>query len=396
MRYDAGMRTWDIFCSVIDNFGDIGVSWRLARSLAHERGAQVRLWVDDLTVFQRIRPEIQPDRAQQSCDGVTVCAWRPDMSAVHAAEVVVEAFGCVLPEAYVADMATRSPPPVWINLEYLSAESWVAAHHGLPSPHPRLPLTKYFFFPGYTEQTGGLLRERDVLARRADFVQHGLDAYWHSLGLPAPVAGEWRISLFAYENSALAELLDAWRVSPETVTLLVPEGRILPQLSAWLGLSELRAGDAVQCDALHVQALPFSSQDDYDHLLWACDLNFVRGEDSCVRAQWAARPLVWQAYPQADAVHHDKLDALLAMYTGTLAPEAAQVLTDTWRRWNGVSDAPDMAACWAGWRAQRGELARHATDWQARLATQPSLTDALADFVENKLLSQGDEFCVRG
>ncbi|MDO9220217.1 MAG: elongation factor P maturation arginine rhamnosyltransferase EarP, partial [Thiobacillus sp.] len=277
------MRTWDIFCTVIDNFGDIGVSWRLARSLAHEQGAQVRLWVDDLAVFQRIRPEIQPDCAEQSCDGVSICAWREDMAEVRAADVVVEAFGCVLPDAYVAAMATRSPPPVWINLEYLSAESWVAAHHGLPSPHPRLPLTKYFFFPGYTDQTGGLLRERDLLARRADFVQGGLDAYWHTLGLPAPAAGEWRISVFAYENPALAELLDAWRVSAETVTLLVPEGRILPQVSAWLGLSELRAGDAVQCDALHVQALPFSSQDDYDRLLWACDLNFVRGEDSCVR-----------------------------------------------------------------------------------------------------------------
>ena len=393
MRYDAGMRTWDIFCTVIDNFGDIGVSWRLARGLAHEHGAQVRLWVDDLTVFQRMRPEIRPDLAQQSCDGVTVCAWRPDMpdpSAVRAADVVVEAFGCVLPDAYVAAMATRSPPPVWINLEYLSAESWVAAHHGLPSPHPRLPLTKYFFFPGYTDQTGGLLRERDLLARREQFVQHELDAYWPSLGVPAPVAGEWRISLFAYENPALAELLDAWCTGAEAVTLLVPEGRILPQVADWLGEPGVHAGDAVRRGALTVRVLPFASQDEYDQLLWACDLNFVRGEDSCARAQWAARPLVWQAYPQADAVHHDKLDALLAGYTETLAADAAQVLTDTWRRWNGVSDAPDMAACWSGWRAQRGELARHAADWQARLAAQPSLTDALMDFAENKRLSQRD------
>jgi uncharacterized repeat protein (TIGR03837 family) len=323
---------------------------------------------------------------------VTVCAWSPGMPAVCAADVVVEAFGCVLPEAYVADMATHAPPPVWINLEYLSAEPWVASHHGLPSPHPRLPLTKYFFFPGYSEQTGGLLRERDVLARRAHFLQNAVDDYWQSLGLPAPAAGEWRISLFAYENPALPELLEAWRADTEPVTLLVPEGRILPQLATWLGEPRLHAGDRARRGALTVQVLPFTSQDDYDRLLWACDLNFVRGEDSCARAQWAARPLVWQAYPQADAVHHDKLDALLAMYTETLAPAAAQVLTDTWRRWNGVSDAPDMAACWAGWRAQRDELARHAAIWQARLAAQPSLTDALVEFVENKLLSRRDGF----
>jgi uncharacterized repeat protein (TIGR03837 family) len=379
------MRTWDIFCSVIDNYGDIGVSWRLARSLAHEQGAQVRLWVDDLTAFQRIRPDIQPDLAQQSCDDVTVCASSPGMPAACIADVVVEAFGCVLPEAYVADMAMHAPPPVWINLEYLTAEPWVASHHGLPSPHPQLPLTKHFFFPGYTGQTGGLLREHDVFERRAHFLQHKVDAYWQSLGLATPLPDEWRISLFAYENPALAELLDAWRMSPEPVTLLVPEGRILPQLAAWLDLNELRAGDAVQCDALHVQVLPFTSQDNYDRLLWACDLNFVRGEDSCVRAQWAGRPLVWQAYPQDDAAHHDKLMALLAIYAETLAPDVAQLLTDTWERWNGVANKPDMGTCWAGWRVQRDAFKRHALDWATRLATQPSLTDTLADFAENKI-----------
>jgi uncharacterized repeat protein (TIGR03837 family) len=303
------------------------------------------------------------------------------------AEGVIEAFGCALPDGYVAAMATQTPPPVWINLEYLSAESWVGAHHGLPSPHPRLPLTKYFFFPGYTDQTGGLLRERDLLARRAHFVQHEVDAYWQSLGLATRAAGEWRISLFAYENPALAGLLDAWRAGPEPVTLLVPEGRILPQLADWLGEPGVRAGDTFQRGALHVRILPFSSQDNYDRLLWACDLNFVRGEDSCVRAQWAARPLVWQAYPQAEAAHHDKLDALLAIYGATLEPDAVQVLTDTWRRWNGVPGAPDMAACWAGWRAQRDALKRHAAIWQAHLAAQPSLTDALVGFAENKLKS---------
>ena len=130
--------------------------------------------------------------------------------------------------------------------------------------------------------------------------------------------------------------------------------------------------------------LSFASQDDYDRLLWACDLNFVRGEDSCVRAQWAARPLVWQAYPQAAAAHHDKLDALLAIYTASLESAAAQVLIGTWQRWNGVPGAPDMAACWAGWRAQRDVLGAHATVWQARLADHPGLVDTLVEFVESK------------
>jgi uncharacterized repeat protein (TIGR03837 family) len=209
-----------------------------------------------------------------------------------------------------------------------------------------------------------------------------LDAYWHALGLAAPQPGEWRVSLFAYENPALAALLDAWAAGAEPVTLLVPEGRIVAQLAAWLGVADLAAGAVAQRGALNLRVLPFASQDDYDKLLWACDLNCVRGEDSCVRAQWAARPLLWQAYPQAESAHFDKLDALLAV----CAPPP--VLATAWRRWNGVADAPDMAACWAGVRAQRAELNRHAADWQQQLARLPSLTGALVDFVENKLKSR--------
>ena len=384
------MRTWDIFCTVIDNYGDIGVSWRLARSLAREHGLRVRLWIDDLSAFQQMQPEIQLDLAQQLCNDVTVCAWPAAMSATQPAEVVIEAFGCVLPEIYVAAMAAQSPPPVWVNLEYLSAESWVGGHHGLPSPHPQLPLTKYFFFPGYDAATGGLLRERDLLAHRERFLLNETAAYWQALGLAVPAANEWRVSLFAYENPALAELLDAWAAGSEPVTLLVPEGRILSQLADWLGEKDLQAGAVARHGALEVRVLPFTSQDGYDRLLWACDFNFVRGEDSCVRAQWAARPLVWQAYPQAEAAHFDKLEALLACYTALLAPAAAQSISACWRRWNGVPDAPNMAECWSGMKEWRGELMAHAAAWQMKLAQQPSLADALVAFAESKRSSRTD------
>jgi uncharacterized repeat protein (TIGR03837 family) len=348
------------------------------------------LWIDDLSAFQQMQPEIQLDLAQQLCNDVTVCAWPAAMSATQPAEVVIEAFGCVLPEIYVAAMAAQSPPPVWVNLEYLSAESWVADHHGLPSPHPQLPLTKYFFFPGYDDATGGLLRERDLLAHRERFLLNETAAYWQALGLAVPAANEWRVSLFAYENPALAELLDAWAAGSEPVTLLVPEGRILSQLADWLGEKDLQAGAVARHGVLEVRVLPFTSQDGYDRLLWACDFNFVRGEDSCVRAQWAARPLVWQAYPQAEAAHFNKLEALLACYTALLAPAAAQSISACWRRWNGVPDAPNMAECWSGMKEWRGELMAHAAAWQMKLAQQPSLADALVAFAESKRSSRTD------
>ena len=375
---------WDIFCNVVDNYGDIGIAWRLARGLVAEHGLAVRLWVDDLQAFQRIWPAIDPSADEQSCEGVTVRVWRAPFAATAPARVVVEAFGCALPDAYLAAMGEQSPP-VWINLEYLSAEPWVAEHHGLPSPHPRLPLTKYFFFPGYRPDTGGLLAEAGLGERRAAFVQSGTAAFWRHLGLDAPRADELRVSLFAYENPALAALLDAWAADAHPITCLVPEGRLIPQLAAWLAVADLRAGEVHRRGALELHILPFSDQDTYDHLLWACDLNFVRGEDSCVRAQWAARPLVWQAYPQADEAHWDKTSALLAHYVEGLEREAAHAVSGLWRHWNGMPDVADMAACWTAWRAHQAVIERHAAAWCERLGRAGSLTDKLVDFAENKL-----------
>ncbi len=253
--------TWDIFCNVVDNYGDIGIAWRLARGLVGEHGLAVRLWVDDLHAFQRIWPAIAVDVDRQTCESVAVCAWRMPFAAVQPAQVVIEAFGCALPESYLTAMSLQVPPPVWINLEYLSAEPWVAEHHGLPSPHPRLPLTKYFFFPGYTAGTGGLLAEADLAGRRAAFVRTGAGAFWRRLGLGAPQPEELRVSLFAYENPALPALLDAWAADTRPVTCLVPEGRVIPQLTAWLTVSGLQAGDEAQAWRLALRILPFLDQD---------------------------------------------------------------------------------------------------------------------------------------
>ena len=74
------------------------------------------------------------------------------------------------------------------------------------------------------------------------------------------------------------------------------------------------AGAARTRGALTVRVLPFVPQDDYDRLLWACDVNFVRGEDSFVRAQWAGQPFLWHIYLQDENLHHVKLRAFLQRY----------------------------------------------------------------------------------
>ncbi|GLX12573.1 hypothetical protein Pstr01_08120 [Pseudomonas straminea] len=372
---------WDIFCRVVDNYGDIGVTWRLARQLVAEQGAAVRLWVDDLAALARICPQADADSDCQLLSSVEVCHWAQAWQAVEPADVVIEAFACELPAEYVAAMAARKAPALWLNLEYLSAESWVEGCHGLPSMQGN-GLQKFFFFPGFSAGTGGLLRESGLLAAR-DRLQSDARArtdFLASLGI-SPLTDARLVSLFAYENSALAGWLDALAGADTTTHMLVPEGRILGDLQRWAG-SPLMLGEVMQRGALSVQLLPFMQQDQYDALLWCCDLNLVRGEDSFVRAQWAGRPLVWHIYPQQEEAHWEKLEAFMALYCRGLSSEAEAALRLVWRAWNA---GEGMAPAWAAWLERADELAAHAQVWARRQAVYADLAAALVQFYRNWL-----------
>jgi len=355
------------------------VCWRLARQLVREHGIAVRLWVDDLVSTRRLIPSLNVELAVQRIDGVEIVHWTDAPRASDPGEVVIAAFACALPEAFVEAMAVRRPRPVWINLEYLSAEDWVAGCHGLPSPHPRLPLTQHFFFPGLDGGTGGLLREADYAARREAFSR---ERFLTAIGLPPVASSELLISLFSYENKGLAEILDCWQRHPRPLTCLVPEGRVLPQLASALGVDGLRPGDVVLRGTLTLCVLPFVEQARYDELLWACDLNFVRGEDSFVRAQWAERPFVWHIYAQADAAHLEKLDAFLARYGQGLEAGAARALGDFWRAWNlGVG----VAAAWPAFLEALPALEAHAPGWSANVQGAGDLAQNLVQFCKAEI-----------
>jgi uncharacterized repeat protein (TIGR03837 family) len=266
----------DLFCTVVDNFGDAGVAWRLARQLAGEFGWQMRLWIDDLAPLARLRPGIDPALDQQLVDAVSIRRWAVPFPAVTPAQVVIEAFACELPAGYVDAMAQR--PPVWINLEYLSAESWVSGSRSMASRHPSLPLVKHSSFPA-TVGTGGLIRESDACFSGTK------------------KSADLTVSLFCYDNPALSPLLDRWADGDEPVRCLVADSLPRQGAAAWAA-AEFPVGGEIRRGALTLTAMPFLPQPEYDRLLGACDLNFVRGEDSFVRAQWAQRPFVWQIYPR--------------------------------------------------------------------------------------------------
>ncbi|ARP91370.1 hypothetical protein CAL14_14630 [Bordetella genomosp. 9] len=389
----------DIFCKRVDNYGDIGVCWRLARRLRQAAGWRIRLWIDDLGAFARMAPDCDPARAMQEIGGVEIIHWTPEPARLMPGDVVIEAFACDPPEDFRAAMRARRP--VWINLEYLSAEPWVESCHKLPSPQPD-GLMKYFFFPGFTPATGGLLREPDIAARRDGFQRDSETrrAFLAACGVPEIVLDRWQApsiedtggdgracrgrarlaTLFCYPTAPLDALLAALRTDVTPTVLLVPEG-VAP------GLASRSAGLAghggMACENLdgafsHVEIIriPFLSQDDYDRLLWCADINFVRGEDSLVRGSWAARPLVWQIYPQSEDVHLDKLDAWLDRY---LAPREAQ---DLIRLWNTEAAPAAMAQAWRQATAPGPFQAwtGRARSWDAELAAMPELADELAEF----------------
>lgn len=344
---------WDLFCRVIDNYGDAGVCWRLAADLA-ARGHAVRLWIDDPAPLAFIAPAGEP--------GVTLHRWHVDDADADGAapgDVVVEAFGCDPPAGFVARMAAAPRPPAWINLEYLSAEDYVERSHRLPSPQ-RNGLTKWFFYPGFTPATGGLLREPGLRAAREAFDR---DAWLAALGA-ARQAGERVVVLFAYEHAPFAELL-RWLAERPTLLLACAGVSQAPALAAAAG-----AGPA-----LRVHALPWLAQPQFDRLLWSADLNLVRGEDSLVRAAWAGAPFVWHIYPQHDGAHVAKLDALLGRWQAAAGGDApAAAVGALWRAWNGLATWP---AAWPDDTAWRRANRR----WRDALEAQDDLVTQLLRFV---------------
>ena len=369
-------KRWDIFCRIVDNFGDIGVTWRLARQLAAEHGKSVRLWIDDLPTAGKLIPGLDPQASSQQIDHVEICRWH-DADVAVPADVVIEAFACELPAIYLEKMAASQP--VWINLEYLSAESWVRDFHAKPSRHAVLPLIKHFFFPGFTPETGGLLHERSLIAKRDEFVgsQTAKTRFREKLAIPDNDA--IKISLFCYQHGPINELLQAFAGSAQPILCLVPESSVWVTVGNHFHKS-LEHGIAMQRGNLTLLPLPFLTQDEYDQLLWLCDINFVRGEDSWVRAIWAGKAMVWQPYRQQEGTHLAKLAAFLDFYDVSSNLTASAAMRRIHENWSG-DDFP--ATVWSEYVGHLPTLEQHAAAFSTKLAAQSDLASKLVIFCGN-------------
>lgn len=302
-----------VFVRVIDNWGDVGVGWRLCMQLACSFPWRVRLWIDDVAALGKLVLAAELAAVQ---DTVMVEKWSDDDSvSLRLAQLadpvmVIETFGCDLPSPVLRRM--QQCQPLWLNWEYLTAEDWAVDLQAMPSLQGN-GLAKYFWFMGIDQQSGGLLREANYLSRRNEFLQQPClqQAFKQQYGLPLEHVGQlWLI--FAYTSERWAEWLSMWRGADEPITLWLAGHEVADSLRA-AGVIAADAlqqvGDTFELDQVTMVRIPFVPQSAFDNLLWLADGAIVRGEDSFVRALWAGLPFLWHIYQQEEAVHLQKLDA---------------------------------------------------------------------------------------
>ncbi|NLE01712.1 MAG: elongation factor P maturation arginine rhamnosyltransferase EarP, partial [Fibrobacter sp.] len=150
----------DIFCQVIDNFGDAGVVYRFAKEFKIKHNyCRVRVFIDNLDVLQSIDRSISTECFSQKIEDITwIDSTQLTVDLVRqlgTAEIIIEAFACQIPECYLESALFNNS--LIINLEYLSAEGWVEGYHLKESLLSRGNSRKFFFMPGFSTGTGGLI-----------------------------------------------------------------------------------------------------------------------------------------------------------------------------------------------------------------------------------------------
>ncbi|MDP1658608.1 MAG: elongation factor P maturation arginine rhamnosyltransferase EarP [Methylotenera sp.] len=378
MSNKAG-RHWDVFCRIVDNFGDIGVCWRLSQQLAHEHHQQVRLFIDNLAIASKIIPTLNPELPSQTINSVEICTWPNTDDDIKPADVALETFSCELPASYLETMQTSTS---WVNLEYLSAEPWVADFHARSSNNTKV--TRHFFFPGFTDATGGLIRETDIFQKNqklANSYSHQCD-FLQSLNLVHDDA--LKISLFCYPHAPIPSLLNAMAESNQRIHCYVPIGNILPKIAEYFGvdspqLNTIQTGAKFSHKNLNVTILPFLSQSDYDKLLVICDINFVRGEDSWVRAIWAAKPFIWQPYLQTENTHITKLNAFLDLFYSSCDETPKHTVYEAHSAW--VADNMTIPV-WQNYLNNLPVIKRFTLQQANQLAEQTDLAAKLVIFLQ--------------
>lgn len=208
-------------------------------------------------------------------------------------------------------------------------------------------------------------------------------AFLQRLDIPTNCPGSIYISLFCYDQAPIENLIKYLAESTVPILLIVPDGKIAQRITQLLDYSHYEVGLQMQLQRLTIFIIPFLDQTDYDRLLCICDINFVRGEDSFVRAQYATNSFIWNTYPQTDQAHWQKLDAFLDLYTLTMPFDMKNSVQQLWYYWNGRGEIDGKVLL--HFFSLTESFKKYNKSWFEQLAKQQHLTSNLVQFVENQL-----------
>lgn len=345
---------FDVFCNVIDNFGDAGVCLRLCRSIKN-KGHDVNLYCDDLNTLLTIATD-------EDTKSIGLFMWN-DKLTFEPSDITILAFSCRVSNDIVKKLKDKKT--LIINLEYLSAEKWVEDFHALPSFVDSLKC--FYFFPGFTKKTGGLVIEDDF----KDKIKNRKEP-----------TNTRKISLFSYKNQNVKTILDMLESSQRDNHIQVFTGKGLDNLNDILG-TNLKINDNYQYSNISIDVLDMVPQPNYDDILINSDLNLVRGEDSIVRAMLTGNIFLWQIYYQEEKTHIKKLNEFFNRMQDTLGKSL--YLDDFIALNNLYNDEPIKIRSDFNYDDFEANFSLLCKKWSEHLISLGSLSDNLIDFCHKNL-----------
>lgn len=301
----------DIFCDVIDNYGDIGVVYRFSKEMKRIfPKTRVRVILNKLEELIKINKEATYKEYQiiNKIEYIFEDFFKKKFEEFGVSDIIIEAFGCNIFDEYIK--LGKEQSKLWINLEYLSGEKWIEDFHLNQSLINSKTLKKIFYMPGFSEKSGGILIDEEFLKNREygkNSKEKVLKDFFPDFNFNNKMIG----TIFSYEKNFenLLEILN--KQEKETVLILMGEKT---QKSFSKFFEKKLIGDFLKWKKygkIYLYNARFFSQEEYDKIISAVDFNFTRGEDSIVRALLIGKPFLWHIYLQEDKVHMLKLRAFL-------------------------------------------------------------------------------------
>ena len=308
-----------VLCKVVDNFGDIGVVWRLCCQLSNQikkenLTSKINLIVDDLASFNKICNSVDFSKSFQVIDEINIYNWNDEKLCYDEfskndgenLSVILEVFQCGRPawmeKILFEDKLNRTVQIIMID--YLTAEKYAEDFHCLQSLTRSSKVQKVNFMPGFTNKTGGLI----------------IDSEWEHF---CDYQNNKTLLCFTYDRNWDA-LANACKKSNYIEKVLIAPGK------GFESLKKSFYSNFIKDSNLKIEELSFMNQKEWDKMLKNCGVLFIRGEESMSRACLSGIPFVWHAYPQSNEYQLIKVRALLERMSNHFEVEDFKIIEKVW------------------------------------------------------------------